>query len=75
MDYKEYFKTLSALVDESVNTQRSEQHRQNAQHLAYKYKQAIQSKVNNSNYAAQDLKAFQQYVEQYGTCGIELAEF
>lgn len=65
MDFQAAFQTLGTLVDCSVNFQYNEKKRIDFQSLAYKYKQAINSFVSESNYAQQDIEEFERYEKTF----------
>ena len=68
MDFEKAFKTLSHMIDSSVNYHTyTESKRINYHNLAYKYKQAINSFVikANSIYAESDIEAFENKLSSF----------
>lgn len=61
INFQAAFETLASIVDRSVDYRNSEELRQDFGILAYKYKQAINSFVSQSNYAQRDIEEFERF--------------
>jgi hypothetical protein len=68
MNFEKAFKSLSGMVDRSVNYHSySESKRLDYHSLAYRYKQAIESFTNDSNscYAGWDIESFEKKLKSF----------